>query len=163
MRRTGEVSYEIAIASRMLFDSFRDGDREITVCGLKCTNRFEAMQRIFEHELVHLAEMLCWGTSNCSAARFQGIARRMFLHEAHTHDLVTRREQAARAGIRRGTLVSFAIRGVRLVGRVNRITTRATVLVEDPDGLPFNDGKKYQVYYVPIGALEPVATRSGRD
>lgn len=155
-RLSGEERYEIAIAVGMLFDGFRNNDREITVCGLPCTSRLEAMQRIFEHELVHLAEMLCWGKSQCAAPRFQDIARRMFLHQAHTHDLVTRRELAAKAGIRRGSLVTFAFEGIRLTGRVNRITKRATVLVEDPQGRPYTDGKRYRIYYVPIGALQPL-------
>src|SRR5271166_5132095 len=62
--RAGEVSYEISIASSILFDGFSGTDRIVTVCGLECQSRLEALQRIFEHELVHLAELLCWGASN---------------------------------------------------------------------------------------------------
>jgi hypothetical protein len=126
------VSFEIAIAVRMLFDAFRDVDRQVSVCGQECGNRLQAMQRIFEHELVHLVEMLCWQESDCSAARFQDIAARLFLHRAHTHALVTRRERAARIGIRVGSRVSFDYDGRTHTGRVNRITQRVTVLVEDP-------------------------------
>ena len=35
-------------------------------------------------------------------------------------------------------------------GRVNRLTKRATVLVEDPEGERFSDGGRYRRYYVPI-------------
>jgi hypothetical protein len=153
---SGEVSFEIAIGIAVLFDSFRETNRQITVCGLECFNRLEALQRIFEHELVHLAEQLCWDMSNCSAPRFQDIAARMFLHRAHTHNLVTRRERAAASGIRPGVRVSFTFDGVPLVGRVNRITKRATVLVEHPDGLKYSDGCRYKTYYVPISLLRPV-------
>lgn len=151
----GEVSYEIAIASSMLFDGFGDTDRRITVCGLECQDRLEALQRIFEHEIVHLGEQLCWGNSDCAAARFQDIAGRLFLHRAHTHDLITRRERAARSGIRQGSRVAFTFEGRRLTGRVNRITKRATVLVEDPEGAKYSDGLRYKTYYVPIPWLEP--------
>jgi hypothetical protein len=140
---TGEVRYEIAIASSMLFDGFRPDDRQITVCGLECRNRLEALQRIFEHELVHLIENLCWNASNCSAPRFQDVARRLFLHRAHTHRLITRRERAAESGIRPGSRVAFVFEGQRLTGRVNRITQRATVLVEDPGGRRYSDGLHY--------------------
>jgi hypothetical protein len=153
--RNGEVSYEIAVAIGMLFDGFRGEDRATTVSGLVCSSRLEALQRIFEHEIAHLVEMLCWGKSNCGGARFQQIARRFFRHQAHTHNLVTRRERAAEAGIRVGSLVRFAFEGKRLRGRVNRITRRATVLVEDAAGQPFSDGKRYLAYYVPLGGLEP--------
>jgi len=150
----GEVRYEIAIASSMLFDAFRPGDRQITVCGLECENRLQAMQRIFEHELVHLIENLCWDNSNCSRARFQEIARRLFRHRAHTHQLITRRERAAESGIRPGSQVAFTFEGRRLTGRVNRVTKRATVLVEDADGRRYSDGLRYKSYYVPITMLE---------
>lgn len=152
--RTGEISFEIAVASSMLFDAFGPTDRPTSACGRECANRLEALQRIFEHELVHLVEQICWDTSNCSAAQFQGIARRLFLHEAHTHDLITRRERAAVAGIRVGAKVTFNFEGKQHIGRVNRVTKRATVLVPDINGKPYSDGVRYQTFYVPIGQLK---------
>jgi hypothetical protein len=89
----------------------------------------EALQRIFEHEIVHLIEQLCWGNSDCAAMRFHDIAQRLFLHRAHTHNIITRRERAAESGIRVGSRVAFSFEGQRLAGRVNRITKRVTVLV----------------------------------
>jgi hypothetical protein len=153
----GETFYEITVASSMLFDGFGMMDRRITVCGLDCENRLEALQRIFEHEIVHLIEQLCWQSSNCAAPRFQDIARRLFLHQAHTHKLITRRELAAQSGIRVGSRVTFLFEGRRLTGRVNRLTKRATVLVEDPEGENFSDGLRYRRYYVPIVHLQPAA------
>jgi len=116
---TGEVSYEIAIAISMLFDGFGKKDRRISVCGLECQNRLEALQRILDHEMVHLVEQLCWESSDCATARFQGIAKRFFLHRAHTHDLVTRRERAAESGIRVGSWVTFALEDTRLNSAVS--------------------------------------------
>lgn len=157
--------FEIAIATTILFDGFGEDDPEVTVCGLPCPNRLAALQRIFEHELVHLAEWLCWDVSHCGRARFQGIAQRLFRHRANTHQLITRAERAARAGIRIGSGVTFEFRGRRLTGRVNRITKRATVLVRDARGARWSDGQRYVRYYVPLGALrlsEPQPAR-GRD
>jgi hypothetical protein len=150
----GETFYEITVASSMLFEGFGQTDRRITVCGLDCENRLEALQRIFEHEMVHLIEQLCWQSSNCAAPRFQDIARRHFLHRAHTHKLITRRERAAQSGIRVGSRVTFLFEGRQLTGRVNRLTKRATVLVEDPQGERFSDGQRYRRYYVPIVYLK---------
>jgi hypothetical protein len=155
----GETGYEIAIATSLLFDSLRAGDRPITVAGVECHSRLEALQRIFEHELIHLAEQLCWQKSDCSAARFQNIAARYFLHRAHTHNMVTRKERAASAGLRIGSRVSFIFEGRQLTGRLNRITKRATVLVEDPNGTAFSDGLRYKTYYVPLALLNIRATR----
>jgi hypothetical protein len=46
-----------------------------------------------------------------------------------------------------------------LTGRVNQITKRASVLVEDGDGVRYSDGLWYRKYYVPIAGLK-AETRS---
>lgn len=156
LRATGEITYEIAIAITILFDAFHDAGRAITVCGVECRGRLEALQRIFEHELLHLSEQLCWEVSDCRAPRSQEIAGRLFLHRDHTHSLITRVERAAHAGIHPGSSVAFTFEGQRFVGRVNRITQRATVLVQDAAGALYSDGLRYHTYYVPLSGLEPV-------
>ena len=152
---TRRVSYEIAISILLLRASFGEGTgRSVTVGGLVCKDWVEALQRVFEHELLHLAEFLGWGTSSCAGANFQSLSWKIFGHEASHHDLVTPREQAAQVhGVRIGDLVSFEFDGVRRAGRVNRITKRATILVEDPAGRPFTDGKLYTAFYVPLFML----------
>ncbi len=158
----GAARFEIAVATSILFDGFADGDPEVSVGGLVCRHRLDALQRLFEHELVHLAEWLCWDESHCGRKRFQDIASRLFLHRAHTHRLITRPERAAAMGITVGALVTFRYRGKRLQGRVNRVTKRATVLVEDPEGTRWSDGRRYVGYYVPLGGLRPVAADGQR-
>jgi hypothetical protein len=149
--------YQIAIASRLLFMTFGGIDRPVIVCGLSCQDRLQALQRIMEHEIIHLIELLTWGQSSCSASRFKTLACRLFGHTQSTHDLVTAPEQAAvRHGIRVGSLVEFVFEGVRHVGRVNRIHHRATILVESPGGRPYSDGKCYEKFYVPLGLLKAV-------
>lgn len=159
----GVTRYEIAVATSILFDGFVRGDPEVTVCGLPCRHRLDALQRLFEHELVHLAEWLCWDDSHCGHSRFQGIANRLFLHRAHTHQLMTRTERAAHLGITVGTRVTFRYQGRRLEGRVNRVTKRATVLVENPEGERWSDGHRYVRYYVPLARLRPVDTAVDSD
>lgn len=156
--RGTKVSYEIALSATLLFQTFGDLERPIRVTGHVCANRMEAMQRILEHELIHLAEMLVWDDSNCAAGRFQTIARRLFAHTEHKHDLVTQHERAAKKyNIRVGSLVSFMHEGRRYSGKVNRITRRATVLVVDPAGERYDDGMRYRKFYVPLAHLVPQA------
>jgi len=57
-------------------------------------------------------------------------------------------------GIRVGSRVRFEFEGQQLEGRVNRITQRATVLVEHTEGARYSDGRRYRKYYVPLGSLE---------
>ncbi len=155
--RTSRVSYEIALSATLLFQTFGDLDRPIRVTGHVCENRLQAMQRILEHELIHLAEMLVWDDSNCAADRFQAISHRLFGHTEHKHELVTQHERAAKKfNIRVGSMVSFQHEGKTFIGKVNRITRRATVLVADAQGQKYDDGKCYRKFYVPLSSLKTV-------
>lgn len=152
---TREVKFEIAIASSMLYDCFREDDhRPVMVNGHQCKTRIEALMRIFEHEMVHLAEQLAWRHSNCSAPRFHDIAERFFGHRApHKHSLITRKEKMAQSGLRVGSQVQFEFEGLTRIGLLNKVTKRATVLVLDEKGQRYSDGKRYLKFYVPIPSL----------
>jgi hypothetical protein len=159
VRKDGEltmrVDYEITISTTLLYNTFQNLERTVTVGGLVCRDRLESLQRIFEHELLHLAEFLGWGRSNCRADNFHALSRRIFAHEGAFHDLITPREQArAVFDIRIGDHVSFELDGQRHNGRVNRITRRATVLVENPSGRLYSDGRRYVTCYVPLPHLK---------
>lgn len=157
-RATGaqQTRYEIVLSAPLLFQTFGDLQRPIRVTGILCTNRLQAMQRILEHELIHLIEMLVWNDSCCAAPRFQSIASRLFGHTEHKHDLITQQERAARKfNIRVGSRVMFQFEGVKYFGTVNRITRRATVLVQDDSGQLYDDGRRYRKYYVPLSHLQP--------
>ena len=150
----GRRAFELVLSSTLLFQTFEDIDRPVEVTGRQCRDRLEAMQRVAEHELVHLVEMLIWNDGNCSQARFQSIARRYFLHTDYQHDLITQRERAARKfNIRVGDRVRFAHDGQYVFGRVNRITRRATILVPNSKGELFSDGERYLRFYVPLEQL----------
>jgi hypothetical protein len=152
----GRRRYEIAVSTTLLFQTFHDLEREIVVTGIRCHDRLEALQRAFEHELVHLAEMLVWDQSSCSAERFQSIARNFFGHTHHRHKLITPKERAyVKYGLRPGSRVRFHFEGREYEGIVNRVTRRATVLVEDPNGQPFSNGKRYAKFYIPVEILKP--------
>lgn len=150
----GVRQFELILSSTLLFQTFEDVNRSVEVTGRQCQDRLEAMQRIAEHELVHLVEMLIWNDGNCSQTRFQSIASRYFGHTDYRHDLITQRERAyAKFNIRVGDQVRFAHDRQVLSGRVNRITRRATVLVPSRSGEKFSDGRRYQKFYVPLEKL----------
>ncbi len=152
--------FEISLSSHLLFQTFRGEDRTVTVTGLPCRSRLEAVQRIVEHELIHLCEKLAWNDSNCRARRFQEITHRLFGHLEHTHGLVTTVEVArTKLGICRGSQVTFLFEDRQLTGIVNKITKRATVLVRDRDGILYSDGQRYKGYYVPLSGLESIGER----
>jgi hypothetical protein len=81
----------------------------------------------------------------------------LFGHTQHTHELITPREKAwTKYRIRPGDQVRFRFDGHHYTGIVNRITKRATILVEDPRGPRYSDGRHYRKFYVPIQILEKV-------
>jgi hypothetical protein len=156
--RSGRLWYEIGVSTAILFECFSGEDhRPITASGIACQDRLEALQRVMEHELVHLIEMLLWGRSSCSQSRFHSITLRFFGHTQNKHLLITPREKAlVKFGLRPGTTVRFRFDGVQHTGIVNRISRRATVLVEHSGGQRYTDGKHYIKYYVPVQLLEVV-------
>lgn len=148
------VAYELAVSARLLFQTFGAEQRTATVAGLQCVDRLEALQRIVEHEMIHLLELLVWRDTSCDRAPFQRLAANLFAHTAVRHELVTQQEIAHRHfGIKIGDRVTFDFEGARRTGIVRRITQRATVLVEDRDGQMYTDGKSYRKYYVPLPLL----------
>ena len=155
LARRLEMSYEIAISTRLLFTNFDDAARPVTVCGLPCTDRLSALQRIMEHEMLHLLELLVWDKSSCAQPRFKRMSRDIFGHGASTHDLVTPVERAvAKFDLRIGDPVNFEFDGRALQGVVNRVNRRATVLVESPRGVRYTNGKRYEKFYIPLGMLK---------
>ena len=154
--RISETRFEIAVATTPLFETFAH-DSESTVGGLVCGSRLEALQRIVEHEMVHLVELMLTGDSNCQDTPFRGFVKRHFGHLESNHELLTPRDVARMSmGIRCGDLVTFNRNGERYRGLVNRITKRATILVKDCGGVPYSDGVRYRKFYVPLSSLKKV-------
>jgi len=156
--RSGRRWYEVGVSTAILFECFNGEDhRPITASGITCHDRLEALQRVLEHELVHLIEMLLWSKSSCSQSRFHSITLRFFGHTENKHLLITPREKAlVKFGIRPGMTVRVRFDGVEHTGIVNRISRRATVLIEHSGGQRYSDGKHYMKFYVPVQLLEVV-------
>ena len=146
--------FEIAIATTPLFESFKGSDKA-SVGGVNCENRLQALQRIMEHEMVHLIELLLTKDSNCSAKPFKRIVRNFFGHTQSNHRLMTPSDIAkTRLGISPGDRVCFKRNGKTISGILQRVTKRATVLVPDNRGTAYDDGHLYSKYYVPLTLLQ---------
>jgi hypothetical protein len=157
-QRTKVLTYEISVATSILFGCFRDDDhRPIVASGIVCRDRLDATQRVMEHEIAHLIEFAAWGESSCNQPRFQTLTLNFFAHTDNRHNLITPRERiAVKYGIKPGTTVRFRFEGIEHTGIVNRINKRATVLVEDPKGQRYSNGKHYIKFYMPAGSLTRV-------
>ena len=148
------AEFEIAIATTPLFQTFQV-DSSALVGGLVCKDRLQALQRIMEHEIVHLVELLLWKDSSCSANPFKEIVHRFFGHLESNHELLTPNDVAREKwGISVGDKVRFTKGAQVMEGYVNRISKRATVLVRSKQGQRYSDGRRYQKFYVPLTRLE---------
>ena len=106
--RDRRFEFEIAIATTPLFETFRTPGAA-SVGGVQCHNRLQALQRIMEHEMVHLIELLLTNDSNCSAQPFKRIVRSFFGHTQSKHQLLTPSDTAKnRLGVSPGDRVRFS-------------------------------------------------------
>src|SRR3989442_8731025 len=71
-------AYELAVSARLLFQTFQGEERAVIAAGLPCADRLEALQRIVEHEMVHLLELLVWRGASCDRARVPRLGRNPF-------------------------------------------------------------------------------------
>ncbi len=125
------------------------------VCGIRTSSALEALQIVFEHELIHALEFLLYYKSNCSQERFRVAAGNLFGH-THSHHLLPTNHKIASEihGIRLGDMVQFEFDGKPLIGVVNKIGKRATVMVKNPNGnYTNNNDEKHLKYYVPLSLL----------
>lgn len=166
------LAHEVAVSSFLLFKAFSDPrSRGITVNGLECRDRLDALLRIVEHEMVHLlfccdraTEALGLGTGRDGDRKegyhgptFQSAVLRLFGHTHTQHDLITPAEVAHdQRGVCVGRRVRFPFEGGELCGVVNRVQKSVTVLVRDlsggghRDSVEMSDGNFYRKFYVPI-------------
>ena len=130
----------------------------MTVNGIVCHDRLEATMRVLEHEIIHLIELIVFGSSSHSRPRFKRLSRNIFGHTDVTHQLVTQTEIAKKKfNLRVGDKVVFEFEGKQYRGIISRITKRATVMVENPHGAYVDaQGTHYTKYLVPLRFLKQV-------
>ena len=154
---------EIRISVDMLFNyavSASGGEKGAgngckPVGGIIARHSLEALQLVFEHELCHVLEFLCYGKSSCKKEQFRRLAEEIFGHDTSYHQLPTVRQLAwERLGLEVGARVQFVLQGRQHQGVVSNITKRATVMVPDAGG-DFCDrrGRRFSKYYVPLAEL----------
>ncbi len=154
MKHTG--TYVISLSTTLIFQTFHDIMREVVVNGIVCHDRLEATMRVLEHEIIHLLELVLFGSSSCSQLRFKRLSHNIFCHTDVTHQLVTQAERAQKKfSLRVGDEVLFEYEGEARRGIISRITKRATIMVKDSNGL-YSDpqGNRYSKYYIPLPLLK---------
>ena len=150
--------YEIAVSGHLLRTNFHDPAESVRIGGLPCPDRVSALQRILEHEIIHLLELLSHGKSSCAKPPFKSLVSNIFGHTESRHGLLTAAQRACRDhALHVGSAVEFNRHARVYRGIISRITARVTVLVPDGRGRLYTDGRRYVKYYVPLDCLRPAA------
>ncbi|NLW92753.1 MAG: hypothetical protein GXY34_14290 [Syntrophomonadaceae bacterium] len=152
--RPSNVVVKVKISTDFIL-RYGSAEGERSVAGIGTESSLEALQLIFEHEMVHVIEFIHFQRSSCKGKRFKTIASNLFSHTESYHRLPTNQEIARQQlGIIPGDRISFRFEGKQLEGIVHRINKRATVMVPDQHGA-FADkkGNRYAKYYVPLSII----------
>lgn len=84
--RDGSCQYTLAL-SPVMNDLFSKGERSLKANGLKCANRLECIQIVFEHELTHLLLNIFCQDQTPHGIRFKAIVSAMYGHTSASHEL----------------------------------------------------------------------------
>lgn len=138
------------------FLNYKEAEKSKIVCGIKTNHALEALQLVFEHEICHGIEFIYFHQSSCKGKRFKTLANNLFGHTSSFHQLPTIKDLAReKLGLQIGDRVTFIFENQRLIGIISGINKRATIMVEDKNGL-YEDqqGNKYAKFYVPLSQIE---------
>jgi hypothetical protein len=154
--RNAVQAYEISINKQLLMDQSPTQARPAKVGGLLCADADEVLMRILEHEMVHLAEYIAWGVSDCDAFQFQSIVMRFFGHTTKSHELLgSSTRTILAADYRVGQYVTFSLAGAAVEGKIVAITEN--LIIEVPTrGAQRSEHTVYR-YSVPPALVTPIA------
>jgi hypothetical protein len=155
--KVGSESYEIVMAVKFLFN-YEALTRDKKVNGINTTDALNALQLVFEHEILHLLEFHLFKKSSCSGDRFKKLAGSIFGHTDVYHQLPTEREIVReKYGFKIGDYVTFLYEEKNYKGFISAINKRVTVMVINSKGeYRDREGNRYRKWYVPLESIKYV-------
>ncbi|MDF2676935.1 MAG: hypothetical protein K0Q97_1249 [Bacillota bacterium] len=152
-----EVEFQIKISLNHLFN-FDKIDRDKYVGGIQAKSKLHSLMLVFEHEICHVIEFLICKKSSCKKEPFKKLIFNLFGQNESTHKLVTSREASfAEYGLVVGNKVTFEFQGKQIIGIINNINKRATVMSQNNKGNYMDrNGQHYIKYYIPLNCLTKI-------
>ncbi len=152
-----EVEFQIKISLNHLFN-FDKIDRDKYVGGIQANSKLHSLMLVFEHEICHVIEFLICKKSSCKKEPFKKLIFNLFGQNESTHKLVTSREASfAEYGLVVGNKVTFEFQGKQIIGIINNINKRATVMSQNNKGNYIDrNGQHYIKYYIPLNCLTKI-------
>lgn len=153
--RPGDLMIEVKISIELIF-AYGAIDKANQVGGIPTQSSLEALQVVFEHELIHVIEFIHFQNSSCKQTRFKSLVFNLFGHMESYHCLPTRQEIAReKLGLTVGERVVFPLEGKMMEGQLHAIHKRGVVMVPDNKGAYADkQGQRYTKYYVPLQILK---------
>lgn len=140
---------EIIFSIPLIFIAYLNDSTGHQVNGVFCKTPVEALMRVMEHELTHLIEYVLFKKSSCSNPQFLKICYNLFGHTESKHMIgINSESNRVKYSFKKGETVSFLFNGTKYHGILNRITKRATVIV--------NDNNSIRKFYVPVNLLKRI-------
>lgn len=151
----GNLIIEVKISIDLIF-AYGAVDKTNRIGGIPAQSSLEALQLVFEHELIHVIEFIHFQNSSCKQTRFKSLAFNLFSHTESYHCLPTRQEIAReKLGLTVGERVVFPLEGKMMEGQLHAIHKRGVVMVPDNKGAYADkQGQRYTKYYVPLQILK---------
>jgi hypothetical protein len=152
-----EVEFQIKVSLNHLFN-FDKIDRDKYVGGIQAKSKLHSLMLVFEHEICHVIEFLICKKSSCKKEPFKKLIFNLFGQNESTHKLVTSREASfAEYGLVVGNKVTFEFQGKQIIGIINNINKRATVMSQNNKGNYMDrNGQHYIKYYIPLNCLTKI-------
>jgi len=139
------LSVKIIFSIPLIFGAYLKETQGYIVNGIFCKNPSEALMRVMEHELTHIAEFILHGNSKCSKPRFIKYSYQLFGHTENKHKIgheIKLETESYVQKFKKGDNVNFVFKNTVYNGNITRISKRATVMV-GPD----------RKFYVPLCLL----------
>lgn len=152
--RPESLVIQVKISLDMIF-AYGAVENSNRVGGITTRSSLEALQVVFEHELIHVIEFIHFQQSSCRKNRFKVLAYHLFGHTESFHCLPTSRQIAhEKLGLTIGDRVVFPVEGRLVEGLLYGVHKRAVVMVPDKKGNYVDkQGRRCTKYYVPLSIL----------
>ena len=149
-----EMEFEVKISLNHL-SNFYKIDRVKYVGGIEANSVLDSLLLVFEHELCHVIEFIVMKKSSCNKKPFKDLIYNLFGHTESTHKLVgTNEVNIQEFGLKPGDSVKFLFKGKYIIGFIQKINKKATIMSPDKQGNYIDKlGKRYKKFYVPLDSL----------
>ena len=125
--RTGICIYKIKISRKKLDEINTTNVNDMAVNGIIPRDKVDALQLIFEHELIHAVLSIFVNEISGHGQLFKDIARNLFGHTKTTHTIGTKNKQTAifnKSNLKVGQQIAFMMKKEKIYGNILKLNPK---------------------------------------